>query len=83
MGLIDAVGDKCAAVICVVILTAVVVGRFQILGESPMPSSISIESFKFFHIFISSGGVLTLLFVLLVEAVDKEDEQEHVNICEM
>lgn len=70
MGLIDAVGEQLDAVICVVILTAVVVdGRFQMLGESPMPSSMSIESFKFFHIFTSSGGVLTLLFVLFVEAV--------------
>lgn len=80
MGLIEAVGELCDAVTFVEILTALVVGRFQILGESPMPSSISIESFIFLHIFTSSGGVLRLLFVLLVEAVDEADDQERVNI---
>lgn len=79
MGLLEEVGEQCDAV-TLEILTAVDVGRFQILGESPMPSSMSIESFIFFHIFTSSGGVLRLLFVLLVEAVDEADEQERVNI---
>lgn len=52
---------------------ALVTGRVQIFGDSPSPSSTSMESPKLFHMLISSGWLRAALFEEVDDELDEQD----------